>query len=112
MNREPGAEIVVRVMRRSYMSALNVAEVHSKAQDLGLLEEEWFGLLSSLRGIVAFDSRDAHACGRMRESTKALGLSIGDRACLLLGSQLDAEVYTADKIWTELPDSYRIHLIR
>ena len=34
--------------------------------------------------------------------TRALGLSLGDRACLALGLALKAPVYTADKSWKKL----------
>jgi ribonuclease VapC len=44
--------------------------------------------------------------------TRALGLSLGDRACLALGLALKAPVYTADKSWKKLKVSVRIHVIR
>jgi PIN domain nuclease of toxin-antitoxin system len=44
--------------------------------------------------------------------TRALGLSLGDRACLALGLALKAPVYTADKSWKKLKVNVRIHVIR
>ena len=44
--------------------------------------------------------------------TRALGLSLGDRACLALAVALNAPVYTADRTWKKLKLGTRIHVIR
>jgi len=41
-------------------------------------------------------------CASLKKSTKHLGLSLGDRACISLGIKLSFPIYTADKLWAEL----------
>jgi ribonuclease VapC len=40
------------------------------------------------------------------------GLSLGDRACLALAVNRNAEVFTADKVWEGLDVPVTIHMIR
>jgi PIN domain nuclease of toxin-antitoxin system len=39
-------------------------------------------------------------------------LSLGDRACLLLGLAMKAPVYAADRSWNKVRVGLRIHIIR
>jgi PIN domain nuclease of toxin-antitoxin system len=49
----------------------------------------------------------------LKKSTKHLGLSLEDRACVSLGIKLGIAIYTADKIWAELKlENADIRLIR
>ncbi len=50
--------------------------------------------------------------GDLGAQTRALGLSLGHRACLALGLALKAPVYTADKSWKKLKVGARIRVIR
>ena len=54
----------------------------------------------------------ARVAGIMVRETRALGLSLGDRACLALGLALKAPVYTADKSWKNLKVGVKIQVIR
>jgi ribonuclease VapC len=54
---------------------------------------------------------DASASGNLIVPTRALGLSLGDRACLALGMKLGAPVYTADRSWNKLLLPISIHAI-
>jgi ABC-type antimicrobial peptide transport system ATPase subunit len=54
----------------------------------------------------------AHIAGSLWQQTKALGLSLGDRACLALAIQLNLPVLTADKLWQQLDVGVAIQLIR
>ncbi|KAK0340944.1 hypothetical protein LTR94_028446, partial [Friedmanniomyces endolithicus] len=78
LNDEPGADRVVDVLTRSIIGTANLAEVVSKLRDRGLPLDE------------------ALIIGDLRPSTKALGLSLGDRACLALAIDLQAEMFTTD----------------
>ena len=51
------------------------------------------------------------ASGKLRVSTRALGLSLGDRCCLALALEHGAEVVTADRPWKALK-GYRFQFIR
>jgi len=44
-----------------------------------------------------FDLDDALAAGRLRASTRAIGASLGDRACLALGQRHGLPVFTGDR---------------
>lgn len=68
--------------------------------------------MSPIREAVAFTSVHAKLTGDLVAQTRALGLSLGDRACLALGFALTAPVYTADKSWKKLKVNVRIHVIR
>ena len=53
----------------------------------------------------------AIASGKLRASTRTLGLSLGDRCCLALALEHGAEVVTADRPWKVLK-GYRFQFIR
>ena len=112
---EPGVERVAgALMAGAAMSAVNLSEVIAKLADEGVPEPvirhsiETIGL-----DIVEFDADDALAAGLLRPSTRAAGLSFGDRACLALAQQGGAPVLTADRAWAELDlDGVEVELVR
>jgi ribonuclease VapC len=114
LNREPGAErLTPELLGAAATSTVNLAEVHGKLVGRGLgPDEAWEATLSPIREAVAFTSEHARLTGDLAAQTRALGLSLGDRACLALGLALKAPVYTADKSWKKLKVSVRIHVIR
>jgi PIN domain nuclease of toxin-antitoxin system len=48
----------------------------------------------------------------LRDATRALGLSSGDRACLALAQSLGAVALTADRSWSRLNLDIAIEVIR
>lgn len=74
------------------------------------LEER--GLAGGSLEIVALTVADAVEIARLHVRTRALGLSLGDRACLALGLRLDAPVITADRSWAGLRLGIRVKTIR
>jgi PIN domain nuclease of toxin-antitoxin system len=49
----------------------------------------------------------------VRPPTKALGLSLGDRACLALAIERQAVALTADRVWQELDiEGLAVELLR
>lgn len=49
----------------------------------------------------------------LRKTTKKLGLSFGDRACIALGQLQKTTVLTADKIWSKLHiENVHVEVIR
>jgi ribonuclease VapC len=114
LNQEPGAErITPELLSAAATSTVNLAEVHGKLVGRGLnADEAWEATLSPIREAVAFTSEHARLTGDLAVQTRALGLSLGDRACLALGLALKAPVYTADRSWKKLKVSVRIHVIR
>ncbi|HUN41819.1 MAG TPA: hypothetical protein VMU81_16155 [Acetobacteraceae bacterium] len=60
-----------------------------------------------------FDAAAGYTAGALRKETRALGLSLGERACLALAIQLGAVAVTADRAWTRLPrEMVQIEAIR
>jgi ribonuclease VapC len=114
LNQEPGAErLTPKLLSAAVTSTVNLAEVHAKLVGRGLdPNEAWDATLSPIREAVAFTSDHARLTGDLAAQTRALGLSLGDRACLALGLALKAPVYTADRSWKKLKVSIRVHVIR
>ncbi|MEM1312282.1 MAG: type II toxin-antitoxin system VapC family toxin [Patescibacteria group bacterium] len=81
-----------------YMSSVNLAEFYSwcnrKNFDLDEAQEtlEHLGI-----SFEEFAHEDAYQIGALFGYTSKFGLSLGDRACLVLGKNLDCVVVTADK---------------
>src|ERR1700746_3429946 len=99
LNQEPGAErMTPELLSAAATSTVNLAEVHGKLVGRGLnADEAWGATLSPIREAVAFTSEHARRTGDLAVQTRALGLSLGDRASLPLGLALKAPVYTADR---------------
>jgi ribonuclease VapC len=114
LNREPGADkLTPQLLNVATSSTVNLAEVQSKLVNRGLSPQEaWEATLSPIREPTAFTAEHAMTAGNLIVETRALGLSLGDRACLALGLALSAPVYTADKSWKNLKLGLRIHVIR
>jgi PIN domain nuclease of toxin-antitoxin system len=100
-------------LSNSTCSTVNLAEVQTKLVSTGGdPDEAWEDTLSSIREALPFTDEHARIAGRLIAQTRALGLSLGDRACLALGLALKAPVYTADKSWKNLKLGVKIHVIR
>lgn len=95
---EPGAEIVIAVVRRSLMSAVNVSECCARGVERQATVEQVLEIIRSYDvEVVPFDLDDALAAGRLRASTRSIGASLGDRACLALGQRHHLPVLTGDR---------------
>jgi len=114
LNREPGADkLTPQLLNFATSSTVNLAEVQGKLVNRGLNPQEaWEATISPIREATAFTPEYAMTAGSLIAETRALGLSLGDRACLALGLALRAPVYTADKSWKSLKLGLRIHVIR
>ncbi len=58
-------------------------------------------LLGAGLAIVPYTREQAEAAADLYPLTRQLGLSLGDRACLALGTLRGDTVYTADRLWLE-----------
>jgi ribonuclease VapC len=115
---EPGSDRVgVALQQSTAISAVNWAEVLSKLIDFGYdasMAGERFrdqGLGAAIT-IWPFDERFARLVGGLRDQTRPYGLSLGDRACLALGSFLKVPILTADRKWAELKMRVTLRFIR
>jgi PIN domain nuclease of toxin-antitoxin system len=100
---EPDADRVAAVLPSSVMSSVNLSEVASKLADkempAKLVQRTLSGLDLSVR---EFDEQMAYEAGALRSATAALGLSLGDRACLALAQRLKLPALTSDTSWRQL----------
>lgn len=102
LNDEPGADRVAEVLTRSLIGATNLAEVVSKLRERGLSLDEVKEALGGLHlDVRPLTPGQAMLIGDLRPATRPLGLSLGDRACLALAIELDAEIYTTDAALTK-----------
>ena len=62
--------------------------------------------------IVPFDEGHAYKAGSLRHSTRHVGLSLGDRACLVLAAAMSLPALTADRAWADLDIGVEVQLIR
>ena len=111
--REPGWEAWVAELRGGSISSVNLAEVATKLLDAGGTVEETRQILNALPlSIHDFTPELAYRAAEFRRPTRSLGLSLGDRACLALGSSLAVPVLTADRDWHRLDLEIEIVLVR
>lgn len=110
---ESGADEVLQVIERAVMSAVNLAEVRTKLADLGETAQASGDIaLRLIRRVEPFTEQDANEAAALRSVTRKRGLSIGDRACLVLGRQLGAVIYTADRAWSGLAVGCDLYFVR
>ena len=113
LNREPGHEEIAEVIRDAAISAVNLSEVAAKLADRGMPGE---AIREALEGLALeihdFNQELAFQAGFLHPLTRSKGLSLGDRACLALGQQLNLPVLTTDWIWEELDLGVEVRLVR
>ena len=114
LNGEAGADkLTPQLLSASTSSTVNLAEVQGKLVNRGISPRDaWEATLSPIGEVAAFTAEHARITGSLIAQTRALGLSLGDRACLALGLALKAPVYTADRSWKNLKLGVRIRVIR
>jgi PIN domain nuclease of toxin-antitoxin system len=114
LNQEQGAEKVTPdMLLHAAASTVNLAEVHTKMVSRGGdPDEAWEDALSAVQETVPFTAEHARIAGNLVPQTRRFGLSLGDRACLALGTALHAPVSTTDRAWKKLKIGVRIHVLR
>jgi ribonuclease VapC len=114
LNQEPGAQkITLELLSQATVSTVNLAEVQARlVREGGDPEETWALVLDPLPDVQPFTADQAKIAGSLVQKTSALGLSLGDRACLALAIVLKAPVYTTDRPWKKLKLGIPIHVIR
>lgn len=102
---EPGTERVVELWAdgENLMSTVNYSEVVAKLAERGLGAADVATVMEGVPlTLVEFDQQTAFAAGLLRATTKSLGLSMGDHACLALGMNRKASVVSAEQIWKKV----------
>jgi ribonuclease VapC len=117
LGNEPGAAVVERLLHDSgpeaLASAANMAEVITNLVDRGVTEADALQTWREFRlRVVPLGEAEATHAALLRKSTRALGLSLGDRCCLALAQATPgARVVTADRPWKALK-GFRFDFIR
>jgi PIN domain nuclease of toxin-antitoxin system len=99
---EPGKARVDEALlsEACHLSTVNLAEFATKCLGGGMSRADFDAMLTGFEFTVApFDADLALATGALRAPTRALGLSLGDRACLALAQKLGATALTTDQAW-------------
>jgi ribonuclease VapC len=113
IHREPGSDLVASNLAGSTMSSINYAEVLKKLIEKGATAKDARQQVDYLPVIVhPFDNVQAFETASIWPDTKALGLSLGDRACLALGLMSGATVLTADRLMAKTKLPVKVKLIR
>lgn len=111
LEKEKGWEEMNGVINNSIMSSVNVSEVSKFLIDRrGYKRHEAKDIMEHLLDeIIDFTAEHAYIAAELYPKTKALGLSLGDRACLTLSLVTGYPIYTADQAWTKL-NIAKIHI--
>lgn len=110
---EPGADAVAERLPFGLLSAANYAEVLARSVERGRELADATADIGLLRlSIWPFDAELAVIAASLRPTTKALGLSLADRACLALGIKTGFPVLTADRKWLEASTGADVRCIR
>ncbi len=114
LNGEPGSELVVDAYPDVLVSAVDVPEVVAKLTERGASVEETAEIARRMRcPVQPFDAAQALLAGQLRGPTRALGLSLGERACLALALTVEADrVLTTDRPWLRLDLGLAVHVVR
>ena len=109
---ERGASKVAGVVANAMVGVFNHAEVVNHFIHLGAPIEEIREMLGSLPyTVVAADETLAWEAGLLRATTRAAGLSLGDRFCLALAKRLSVPAYTADRVWKDVATDAGIKVV-
>jgi len=112
---EPGGDEVFDQIETAFVSAVNVAEVYTYAAVNNFSTDAIDAFFAETGiAVVSFALDQAVATGHLAAITRKAGLSLGDRACLALAQQKQAEVLTADRPWMAFADllGLKIRLLR
>lgn len=113
--KEPGEVRVAQLLTTEHclLGTTNLAELVSKIVERGFPHDEIQNLVNSFNvDIVPLSQEQALLSGVLRQTTRHLGLSLGDRACLALTKTLDGIAVTADRPWLTLGLDIAIECIR
>lgn len=113
LEEESGSREVERLLDEAAVSAVNMAEVASKLAERGAPSDKIRQTIQALGvEVIPCDEAIAYRIGDLRSSTKQLGLSLGDRACLATALQHNVRAITADRHWKSVKVGARIQVIR
>lgn len=100
---ENGYKELENLVANAVISSVNLSEVISVLARSGVPKEQIIKVIdSSITDIIPFTTNEAVLAGELITSTKKLGLSLGDRACIATSILHGLKLYTSDLIWKNL----------
>lgn len=111
---DKGGDVAEAYARNYIISAVNAAEVFTRILEKNPSEAakaQVLVLVMTMK-IIPFDVKQALNCADLRRGTRALGLSLGDRACLGLAKARGLAAVTADTAWNKLDLGIEVLLVR
>ncbi len=100
-------------LQEALISTVNLAEVATYLARNSVPRETIQEVLTSFPiQVVPFEESLAIETGYLYPSSKNLGLSLGDRACLALALSRKLPVLTADLVWSQLNLDISIRVLR
>jgi PIN domain nuclease of toxin-antitoxin system len=113
LQEEKGAERVAEALPAAIIGAVNYSEVVAKLVEAGIGEATVDSLIEKLQlKVIPFDRSQAQHAGSLRATTRKLGLSLGDRACLALAAAEGATALTCERIWTKFEVPCKVEALR
>lgn len=113
LQKETGWEIVQSAIEDSIISSINWSEVAQKAARKELDIVKTRSLLNELGlEIIDFSIQQAELAAELWSLSKPYGLSLADRACIVLGIERQLPVLTADSVWAKLNVKTSICILR
>jgi ribonuclease VapC len=114
---EGSSAVVEAIAAGATISVVNWAEVLSNVAADGDDPQEVASRLSVtgeevVIWIEALTAADGIEVARLRPVTKSQGLSLADRACLVLAERLDVPALTTDREWAKADVGAEVRLIR
>jgi ribonuclease VapC len=103
--KEPGSEVVARIIDDCAIHSVNLSETVRKMLQTGVPAGQTQEILDGLDLDVnpALTAPQAFAAGRLAFEARDRGLSPGDCVCLSVAAQTGQTVVTADRTWSEIP---------
>lgn len=113
LRNEPGAEKVAAVLTRSCISAVNLAETFGKMVEYGKRLEDVAYQVERLRiPVIPFAAEHAQIAASLWKSTRIVGMSLGDRACLALAIHTGLPAFTTEDKWLKCDSGAKVVKIR
>jgi PIN domain nuclease of toxin-antitoxin system len=114
MQGERGSDVVDELIQdqECIASSVNIAEVGTRLINKGLAPAQLARTLKALDvQPIDFDLEQATLCASLRLSTKHVGLSLGDRACLALTQLVKGTAVTGDSAWSDVADAVGVKVL-
>ncbi len=110
---EAGRDRVAAYLPGALVSTVNLAEAITKLCEQNMSSIDAERAIAELHlTIVPFSASQARIVGDLRSATRSAGLSLGDRACIALGMERQAEILTTDRAWATIATPATISVIR